>query len=183
MKVACSSCGTQHSLPDGQLAGHARVQFRCGKCGKTTLVEVGQRPDATRVISPLPEFARSAGAPRLARIASEEESSFRLPEGKSIALSILAGPARGLIFPVLKPKIVLGRSGADLAINDSEISRWHCSIEVKDDVVRLRDLESTNGTFFADERVRVAELKHLSEFRIGTTVVLLSVTPKLAVAR
>jgi pSer/pThr/pTyr-binding forkhead associated (FHA) protein len=73
---------------------------------------------------------------------------------------------------------VLGRSGADLAINDSEISRWHCSIEVKDDVVRLRDLESTNGTFFADERVRVAELQHLSEFRIGTTVIMLSITPK-----
>jgi hypothetical protein len=28
--------------------------------------------------------------------------------------------------------------------------------------------------------VRVAELKHLSEFRIGTSVILLSVTPKLA---
>ena len=178
MKVACSSCGTQHSLPDGQLAGHARVQFRCGKCGKPTLVEVGQRPDATRVISPLPEFARSAGAPRLARSASEEESSFRLPEGKSIALSILAGPARGLIFPVLKPKIVLGRAGADLAINDSEISRWHCSIEVKDDVVRLRDLDSTNGTFYEEERVRAAQLVNQAEFRIGETVIRVSFQPK-----
>jgi hypothetical protein len=28
----------------------------------------------------------------------------------------------------------------------------------------------------------VAELKHLSEFRIGASVILLSVTPKLAVA-
>jgi len=37
--------------------------------------------------------------------------------------------------------------------------------------------------FFEDERVRVAELKHLSEFRIGGSVILLSVTPKLAVAR
>lgn len=178
MKVACSSCGTQHSLPESKIAGHPRVQFNCAKCGKPTLVEVGQRPDATRVISPLPEFARSAGAPRLARTGSEEESSLRLPEGKAIALSVLAGPARGTIFQVVKPRIVLGRSGADMAINDSEISRWHCAIEIKDDVVRLRDLESTNGTFFADERVRVAELKHLSEFRIGTTVIMLSITSK-----
>jgi len=67
MKAACSSCGAQHSLPDAQLVGRPRVQFCCAKCGKTTLVEVAQNPDATQVLSPLPEFARSAGAPRLAR--------------------------------------------------------------------------------------------------------------------
>ena len=32
---------------------------------------------------------------------------------------------------------------ADIIINDKEISRWHCAIEIKDDVIRLRDLEST----------------------------------------
>ena len=108
---------------------------------------------------------------------------LRLPPGKSIALSVIAGPARGLVYPVQKPRIVMGRADADIVINDKEISRWHCSIEIKDDVIRLRDLESTNGTFLADERVRVAELKHLSEFRIGTSILLLSVTPKLAVPK
>ena len=82
-----------------------------------------------------------------------------------------------------KPRIVLGRADADITINDKEISRWHCSIEINEDVIRLRDLESTNGTFFGDDRVRVAELKHLSEFRIGSTVILLRVTPKLAAVR
>jgi hypothetical protein len=120
------------------------------------MVEIAQNPDATQVLSPLPDFARSAGAPRLARGGTVEDAGLRLPAGKAIALSI---------------------------INDKEISRWHCALEIKDDVIRLRDLESTNGTFFEDERVRVAELKHLSEFRIGTSVILLSVTPKLAVSR
>ena len=85
-----------------------------------------------------------------------------------------------MVYPVQKPRIVLGRADADIVIDDKEISRWHCAIEIKDDVIRLRDLESTNGTFFTDERVRVAELKHLSEFRIGTSIILLSVTPTLA---
>jgi hypothetical protein len=183
MKAACSNCGAQHSLPDAQLVGRPRVQFCCAKCGKTTLVEVLQNLDATQVLSPLPEFARSAGAPRLARGGGDEENSLRLPTGKSIALSVIAGAARGLVYPVQKPRIVLGRADADIVINDKEISRWHCAIEIKDDVIRLRDLESTNGTYFGDERVRVAELKHLSEFRIGTSVILLSVTPKLAVPR
>ena len=183
MKIACSSCGAQHSLPDAQLKGLPSAQFRCAKCGKNTVVELGPSPDATQVLSPLPGFARSAGAPWLAGAASEEENSFQLPTGKAIALSVIAGPARGLVYPVEKPRIVLGRADADIVINDKEISRWHCAIEIKGDVIRLRDLESTNGTFFADERVRVAELKHMSEFRIGTSVLLLSVTPKLAPVR
>lgn len=147
------------------------------------MVELAQNPDATQILSPLPQFARSAGAPRLASASNEEASSLRLPAGKSIALSIIAGPARGLVYSVTKPRVVLGRADADIVINDKEISRWHCSIEIKDDVIRLRDLESTNGTFLSDERVRAAELKHLSEFRIGTSVVLVSVTSKLAVPR
>ena len=183
MKVACSSCGTQHSLPDSQLKGLPRALFRCAKCGKNTVVELGPSPDATQVLSPLPGFARSAGAPWLAASAGEEAKSLQLPTGKAIALSVIAGPARGLVYQVEKPRIVLGRADADIVINDKEISRWHCAIEIKGDVIRLRDLESTNGTYFADERVRVAELKHLSEFRIGTSVVLVSVTPKLANAR
>jgi len=183
MKVACSSCGAQHSLPDAQLVGRPRVQFNCAKCGKPTLVELAQNPDATQILSPLPEFARSAGAPRLSRGAAVEDPGLRLPTGKAIAISIIAGPAKGLVYSVQKPRVVMGRADADIVINDKEISRWHCALEIKDDVIRLRDLESTNGTFFEDERVRVAELKHLSEFRIGASILLVSVTPKLVVAR
>jgi len=67
---------------------------------------------------------------------------------------------------------------ADVEIDDPGISRWHCAIEVKDEVVSLRDLDSTNGTYFEEERVRAAELKHLAEFRIGSTVVRLSISPR-----
>lgn len=183
MKAACSSCGAQHSLPDAKLAGLPRVQFQCARCGKNTVVEIPPSPDATQVLTPLPGFARSAGAPWLAGSANEEALSLQLPTGKSIALSVIAGPARGLVYTVEKPRIVVGRADADIVINDKEISRWHCAIEIKGDVIRLRDMDSTNGTYFADERVRVAELKHLSEFRIGTSVILVSVTPKLAPVR
>jgi pSer/pThr/pTyr-binding forkhead associated (FHA) protein len=143
------------------------------------VVDIPASPDATQILTPLPGFARSAGAPWLAA-STNEASSLQLPTGKAIALSVIAGPSRGLVYPIEKPRVVLGRADADVVINDKEISRWHCSIEIKGDVIRLRDMDSTNGTYFADERVRVAELKHLSEFRIGTSVILVSVTPKLA---
>src|SRR3982074_3231311 len=98
MKAACSSCGAQHSLPDAQLVGRPRVQFTCAKCGKTTLVEVAQNPDATQALSPLPEFARSAGAPRLARGSGVGEARMRPPDGQAIGLSVIAGPAKGLVY-------------------------------------------------------------------------------------
>jgi predicted RNA-binding Zn-ribbon protein involved in translation (DUF1610 family) len=180
MKVICSSCGAQHTLPDAHVAGLPKVQFRCAKCGKNTIVDVPRSPDATQVLTPLPDFARSAGAPWLAGAGGEDAQSLRLPAGKAIALSVISGPARGLVYSVSKPRVVLGRADADIVINDKEVSRWHCAIEIKGDVIRLRDLDSTNGTYLSDERVRVAELKHLSEFRIGTSTVLVSITPKLA---
>lgn len=159
------------------------MQFQCGRCGHNTIVEISPSPDATQILTPLPGFARSAGAPWLAGNAGEEALSLQLPAGKSIALSVIAGPARGLVYNIEKPRVVMGRADADIVINDKEISRWHCAIEIKGDVIRLRDMDSTNGTYFADERIRVAELKHLSEFRIGTSVILVSVTPKLAPVR
>jgi hypothetical protein len=159
------------------------VQFKCARCGTSTIVELAPSPDTTQVLTPLPGFARSAGAPWLAAGGGEEASSLQLPAGRSIALSVVSGPARGLLYQVEKPRVVLGRADADIVINDKEISRWHCAIEIKGDIIRLRDMDSTNGTYFADERVRVAELKHLSEFRIGTSVILVSVTPKLIATR
>jgi len=183
MTAACSSCGAQHSLPAAQLVGRSRVHFRCAKCGKSTIVEIAQSPDATQVLSPLPESARSEGAPRSSRGRGDEEVALRLPAGKSITLSVIEGPARGGVYSVEKPRIVVGRADADIVIDDEAISRWHCAIEIRGDVIRLRDLESTNGTYFADERVRVAKLKHLSEFRIGTSIIMLSVIPRLAVFR
>jgi hypothetical protein len=144
MKAACSSCGAKHSLPDAQLTGLARVQFQCVKCGKSTVVDIPPSSDTTQVLTPLPGFARSAGAPWLAGIADSEASSLQLPNGKVIALSVIAGPCRGLVYPVQKPRVVLGRADADIVLNDKEISRWHCAIEIKGEVIRLRDMDSTN---------------------------------------
>jgi pSer/pThr/pTyr-binding forkhead associated (FHA) protein len=62
---------------------------------------------------------------------------------------------------------VIGRKGADIPLSDPEISRHHCLLEVRDKVINLKDLDSTNGTFYDEERVRAAMLQDGSEFRIG----------------
>lgn len=177
MQVACSSCGAQHLLNDAQIGDRPRVQFLCTKCGQPTVVEVARRPDRTQVITPLPSFARGEGGGLGTAIASEYQG-LSLPPGMVIRLEVVAGPSKGLAYAMNKPRVILGRAEADVELNDPEVSRWHCALEVKGRVIRLRDLDSTNGTYFNDERVRAAELKNFSEFRIGSSVIRLLVTPK-----
>ena len=180
MQAPCSQCGTQHTLSDAQIGDRPRVQFRCSKCGLANIVEVRRRPDRTVAITPLPSFARVEGAKGTGMQAADDYPDLSLPVDRVVTLSVIGGPAKGLIHRLEKPRVVLGRTGADVEINDPGVSRWHCAVEVKDDIVTLRDLDSTNGTYFGDERARAAELKHLSEFRLGSTVVLVTILPKLS---
>jgi pSer/pThr/pTyr-binding forkhead associated (FHA) protein len=77
-----------------------------------------------------------------------------------------------------KPRVILGREGAGIVLDDQEISRHHCLIEVRENYANLKDLDSTNGTFYEEERVRAAMLRDGSEFRIGNTVIRFTLTPK-----
>ncbi len=175
-----------HALSDEQVKGHPRVQFRCARCAQATVVETNVA-DRTQVLLPMPAFARGnalrGNASRSpAALLGAEGRDLRLPEGKTISLSVISGPARGVVHALEKPLVILGRV-ADISIDDPKISRWHCAVEVQGDIVRLRDLESSNGTFVGDERIRAAELRHLSEFRLGSCVILVTITPKLAPRR
>ena len=122
----------------------------------------------------------AAGGPGAAALFGPDTLGSFLPANKAISLSIIAGPARGQALSLEKPVVILGRSGADFTVDDPNISRQHCAVEVRGDSVRVRDLDSTNGTFVGLERVRAAELRHLSEFRMGLSVVLVTITPKLS---
>jgi pSer/pThr/pTyr-binding forkhead associated (FHA) protein len=103
-----------------------------------------------------------------------------LPGGKTITISVTAGPSKGLELQLAKPLVSIGRAGggADLEIDDPGVSRMHCAVEVTRDVIRLRDLESTNGTYLNERRIRSVELEHLSEFRVGSSVLCVTVLPK-----
>src|SRR5258708_32964234 len=98
MKIACSSCGAQHSLPDAQLVGRPRVQFNCAKCGKPTLVELSQNPDATQILSSLPKFSRSACAPRLSGSVTIEYPFLRIHTAQANGLSYFVSPTQCSIY-------------------------------------------------------------------------------------
>jgi hypothetical protein len=177
MQASCIHCGTQHVLKDTELGSHPKVQFRCSKCGKTTFVELKLRPDQTVVISPLPSFARANATSSNLKLPRVDDG-LRLPPTTNVVLSILSGPDKGKVHKLSKPRVVVGRQGSDIPLKDPEISRYHCALEVRETYINLKDMDSTNGTFYEEERVRAAMLQDGSEFRIGTSLIRVSFRPK-----
>ena len=111
-------------------------------------------------------------------------TDFALPKNKAITISVIGGPSKGLAFQLAKPRISIGGvgTGADIEINDPKVSRLHCAVGVKEGQIRLCDLESLTGTWVNDKRVQSAELEHLSEFRIGSSLFLVTIMPRSEVS-
>ena len=100
------------------------------------------------------------------------------PTGRSSRSPASPGPEAGRIFEIDKARVVIGRAGSDILLNDPECSRNHAAIEVSDDKVFLVDLGSTNGTYVADKRITQLELENRSEFDVGSTTLMLIRTRK-----
>jgi len=157
MIVECPQCQAKYRLDERQFVGRTEVTVRCNQCG-------------ARFPERIPE---SVAGP----VADKQETPG-LPPDKNVSLAITEGPLKGKVFPITQPRVVLGRAGADIIVADNEISRQHCVLEVYGRTARLQDLGSTNGTWVDGERVESRELEHLSEFRIGTSVLIFTVTNK-----
>lgn len=116
--------------------------------------------------------------PRPAAANAPTARRLRLPDWEKLSLACIAGPEAGRIFEIEKPRVVIGRAGADVLLNDQECSRQHAAIEVSDDKVFLVDLGSTNGTYVSDRRITQVELENRSEFDVGSTTLMLIRTRK-----
>lgn len=164
MTVECPKCHARYSLREGSFPGPS-AQARCAKCHTSLQLTTA----AVKEASPVP----------VATEATQINSGYlRLPADQAIALSITHGPMKGNVFHLTKARNVLGRTGADIVIDDPKVSRQHCAVEVHEDkgTARLVDLGSTNGTYVDEQKIKNCELNHLSEFRIGSTTLLFTVT-------
>ncbi len=173
MQATCDHCGTKHVLDDRQIAGNTRVKFRCTRCGQVTDVDVSSDTNRTTI-----SVVRADAELFVEPTAISDQVGLALPPDKSLTLTVTQGASQGQSFNIDRPRVVIGRLGADFAIEDPEVSRWHCVVEVRGTEIRLRDLDSRNGTFMDKRRVRTAELQNDSEFRIGTSLLRLAIKPR-----
>ncbi|MFN7935354.1 MAG: sigma 54-interacting transcriptional regulator [Bryobacteraceae bacterium] len=88
------------------------------------------------------------------------------------ALTAIAGPLRGAVFPIGQA-LTIGRSRQnDITLDDRLVSRKHCRLETRPEGVLLLDLESENGTHRNGSAVKEAVLAIGDELRVGQSVFL-----------
>jgi hypothetical protein len=154
------------------------AQVRCWMCAQSSVVDLTP-PDLNSSTIELSRDAddRAIGAARMERAPESRMAVLDLPEHKSVLISVVEGASQGVERGMTVPLVTIGRlrGGADIEIDDPQVSRLHCAIEVNNNSVLLRDLRSTNGTYIGDRRVHAAQLEESAEFRIGETKIRVAV--------
>src|SRR5687767_14461821 len=85
-------------------------------------------------------------------------------------VEVVAGPDAGLVRDIEASVIRIGaRRGNDVQLTDSKVSGLHCEIRLDDRGYRLRDLDSTNGTYVSQLRINDVYIQPGAQISCGST--------------
>lgn len=89
-------------------------------------------------------------------------------------LVLRVGPSPGKVFPLMKNTLTIGRDiNNEIVINDAEVSRQHCRLQLYGEGYTIEDLGSTNGTWVNDQRLTGQhQLRPGEIIRLGDNVTL-----------
>ncbi len=192
MIIECDRCYARYKYDEARFEGKPSKKVRCTKClsvfevynthaSEASAPAAASGPEET--VLRLPEEGKkrptdttrkSIATPAARRSAAE----LKLPASAKLSLAVIAGPESGKIFPIDRPRVVIGRHDADINVDDPEVSRQHAALEISNDKITLVDLGSTNGTFMGDEPVKESPIENQGEFTIGGSTLMLIVTPR-----
>ena len=86
-------------------------------------------------------------------------------------IRIKTGANAGQVFEVGEAPLIVGRDDrAEIQVLDQGISRRHAEVFRMGEMYFIRDLDSRNGTFVNEERVKEELLRDGDEVRIGSTI-------------
>lgn len=196
MIIECSTCQARYQYDEDRFERKPSKKIKCAKCGSVFEIHnpafavkaaptsesgdstFARRADETRTrAAEVPAIDTTETSPLPERSTGRVSAGPTMPVGKRLSLAVISGNDAGVVYRMEKPRITVGRSGADFTINDSEASRQHAAVEVRDAAIFLEDLKSTNGTLIDGERItELTELQDKAEFQIGATTLMLIVT-------
>src|SRR5512144_3118184 len=85
-------------------------------------------------------------------------------------IEVVTGADTGLVRDIEASVIRIGaRRGNDVQLTDSKVSGLHCEIRLDDRGYRLRDLDSTNGTYVAGLRINDVYIQPGAQIALGGT--------------
>lgn len=89
------------------------------------------------------------------------------------SLFVIQGRDQGTRFELDEAKTAIGRvSENGVQLHDTEVSRQHAEITVDGDVIALKDLNSSNGTYVNGNAKREAVLRTGDQIQMGRTLML-----------
>ena len=102
---------------------------------------------------------------------------LRLPPGLNAVVEVVAGADAGKVFRFTRGNVAVGRRMGEVPLSDVEVSRHHAVIEVFGrEMIFLRDLGSTNGTYHNGRRISVSKLETGDTIGVGKTVMKLQIS-------
>jgi predicted Zn finger-like uncharacterized protein len=193
--IECPSCHSKYQYDEERFERKASKKIKCARCAQVfdihnpafaapqaAAVEPAEstftsKPPDTRNKAKTAPYDTTEQSQLPVAPSRVVENPLQLPAGKRLSLAVLDGPDAGNVYRIEKPRITIGRSNADLTLNDTEASRNHAAVEVRDADYKLLDLGSTNGTLLGGVRILgPTEIGDKSEFQVGATTLMLIVT-------
>lgn len=167
--------------PGTQLTiGNCKIVFSLSEDGQHELAGVEQEESARLEISWLldEELVEMHGTSDRTRPAEDViGQDLRLPPGLSAVVEIVAGEDAGKVFRFTRGNVTMGRKQGEIPLSDVEVSRRHAVIEIFGrDMIFLRDLGSTNGTYHNGRKVSVSRLQSGDTVGCGKTVMKIQVS-------
>ncbi len=84
-------------------------------------------------------------------------------------ITVVAGPDAGKTITIIGTCLVGSHPDATLSLNDPTVSRYHVELTARGDGVRVRDLDSTNGTFISGARLSEVIIEQDAVITVGKT--------------
>jgi len=96
---------------------------------------------------------------------------LRLPSNVKAVVEVVAGQDVGKVFRFTNGTMTVGRRTGEIPLTDVEVSRKHAIVEMfSKDMIFLRDMGSTNGTFHNGRRISSAKLQNGDTIGLGRSV-------------
>lgn len=189
MIIECTSCHSRYQYDESRFEQKVSKRIKCARCQQIfEIFNPAMAPASAAPKAETPGDSTSIRRERLKTVADEpvpdvapppptSSEPLKFPAGKRLSLAVIDGPDAGSVFRMEKPRVTVGRQGADLTLNDADASRQHAAVEVRDTLYTLVDLQSTNGTLVNGQKIDGSmELQNHSEFQVGSSTLMLIVT-------
>jgi|GEM_PF-2116706 len=109
---------------------------------------------------------------------AEATNIVKAPASAPAPLEVFVRLAQGSPVAVSSGRFTIGRGPrCNLVVRSERVSREHAVVTRVGDEVFIEDLNSSNGTWFNDERITRQQVSDGDEFRLGTEAVFFTMRP------